>query len=186
MKFRDYVNESALSRIMQHINGDDTVGVISPFRGENTKEDNMKLYKKMADELRSMGYGYIPLNAGYKEEGDVLVKEKSFFVPKIAKKDLIKLGVKYKQYSVLFKDKDGFYEIGTNKNSGVGKILHRFKTGGKSISVDDLGDRFTEFFSKLAKGSHRNKKFLFVFKEQTGNGFVGSRFIDVELPVTNE
>jgi hypothetical protein len=52
-----------------------------------------------------------------------------------------------------------------------------FKTTGKNISVDDVGDMFTEFFSKLVKGSHAGKKFLFVSEVQTGNMFVGSRII---------
>ena len=175
MKFQKYIlNESSLSRIMQHISDNKTFGVVSPFRKDNSNKENKDAYAELKNEVREMGYGYIPLMGGYKEEKG-FVNEKSLFIPNITKDDIMEIGRKYNQDSILFKDKSGFYEIGTNRFTGVGKILTKFKTKGKDISVDDTGNVFTEFFSKLVKGGHSNKKFLFVSEHQTGNMFVGDR-----------
>jgi len=174
MKFKKYLIESSLSRIMQHITNDKSFGVVSASRKSNSDKENDDLYKELIKDVRKMGYGYIKLRGGYKEETG-FVNEKSLFIPNITKNDIIKLGKKYNQDSVLYKDYNGFYEIGTNEFTGVGKILTRFKTD--DISIDDTGEVFTEFFSKLVKGSHANKKFLFVSEHQTGNMFVGGRVL---------
>jgi len=180
MRLKEFINESSLSRIMQHIKSDKTFGVISPFRNDYTKKENEQRYKELIKDVREMGYGFIPLKGGYKEETG-FVNEKSLFIPNITKKEIVDLGKKYDQYSVLFKDKNSFVEIGTNKNSGIGKELTKFQIDGKGITVDDAGNMFTEFFSKLVKGSHRGKKFLFIAEEQTGNMFTGSRVIEVDI-----
>ena len=176
MRFNQYITESSLSRIMQHIQSPKPFGVISPFRADNSAKENEDAYNELKNDVRKLGYGYIPLQGGYKEESG-FVKEKSLFIPGISRKEIIDLGKKYGQYSVLYKEGNDFSEIGTNKNAGIGKKLMSFKTTGKNISVDDVGDMFTEFFSKLVKGSHAGKKFLFVSEVQTGNMFVGSRII---------
>lgn len=175
MRYQQFLDESSLSRIMTHINKD-TFGVISPFRKENSDKENNEKYKDLVKKIKEMGYGFIPLKGGYKEETG-FVNEKSLFIPNIKRKELIDLGKEYKQYSVIHKDKNDFSEIGTNKNAGIGKILTSFKIKGKNISVGDVGNIFTEFFSKLVKGSHLGKKFLFVAEMQTGSMFVGSRII---------
>jgi len=176
MRFSQYITESSLSRIMQHIQSPKPFGVLSPFRKDNGFKENEQAYKELLNDVRELGYGYIPLKGGYKEESG-FVKEKAIFIPGISRKEIIDLGKKYDQYSVLHKEGDDFSEIGTNKNSGIGKKLMSFKTKGKNISVDDVGDMFTNFFSQLVKGSHAGKKFLFVSEVETGNMFVGSRII---------
>ena len=79
---------------------------------------------------------------------------------------MIELGKKYNQHSVIVKDNNAFEMIGTNKAAGIGKVLDKFETGGRSISVDDIGDKFKDFFSHLLKGSHAGKKFLFKMQEK--------------------
>jgi len=180
MRYREYLNESSLSRIMQHIQGSNDFGVISPFRNDNTKQQNEQNYKELVQTVRDMGYGFIPLKGGYQEETG-FVNEKSLFIPNIKRKEIIELGKKYNQYSVIHKDKNDFSEIGTNKAAGIGKKLNSFKTEGKGISVDSIGAIFTDFFSKLVKGSHAGKKFLFVSEEQTGSMFVGSRVLEQDI-----
>ena len=56
--------------------------------------------------------------------------------------------------------------IGTNKSAGIGKVLDKFDVKGRNISIDDVGDKFKDFFSRLLKGSHRGKKFLFKMQEK--------------------
>ena len=44
--FKEYIAESSLSRIMQHIEKNSNFGVISPFRGDNTDKQNEDSYKE--------------------------------------------------------------------------------------------------------------------------------------------
>jgi hypothetical protein len=162
-----YLSESSLSRILQHINNPNMqFGVMSPFRKENSPEENESAYKELVTTVRNVGYGYIPLRGGYTEE-EGFVNEKTLFIPNITRKEMIDLGVKYNQWSIIHKDSKDFSEIGTNKNSGVGKILNSFKVArdGKSITLSAY-DLFKDFFSRLAKGSHSDKKFIFKMQEQ--------------------
>ena len=79
---------------------------------------------------------------------------------------MLELGKKYDQFSVIIKDKNAFAEIGTNKNAGINSVQNSFDISGRNISVDDVGDKFKDFFSRLLKGSHRGKKFLFKMQEK--------------------
>ncbi len=183
--FEDYadivnLNESSLSRIMTHINNKKTFGVISPFRKDNSKKENDIAYQNLIKLVKDMGYGYIEMKGGY-QESTGFVNEKSLFIPNIKRNEIIDLGIKFEQDSVIHKNNTDFVEIGTNNITGIKKILSKFKTKGKNISVDDVNDKFTDFFSKLVKGSHRGKKFIFVSENQTGSSFVGSRIIQQNI-----
>jgi len=158
------INESSLSRIWKHIEEDSSFGTLSPFRKDLTVKENEERYKELKNIIRSLGYGYIELEGGFNEEG-TMVKEKSLFIPKIKKEELIKLGERYNQYSVIYKDEKEFIEIGTNDKSGIGKILNDFISKGwnKNLSFDS--DLTKEIFSSLIKGSHKDKKFLYNLKE---------------------
>ena len=177
MRFQQYIlSESSISRIMHHVSSDSTFGVLSPFRKDNTKKENDVSYSELKKDVRDMKYGYIEMIGGYKEEKG-FVNEKSLFIPNIKKNEIILLGQKYNQDSILFKDKTGFFMIGTNNYTGIGTVLVKFKTQGKNVKVDDVGDAFTEFFSRLLKGSHRGKKFLFVNEIKLSNMFVGKKTV---------
>lgn len=161
----DYINESSLSRISKHIEKTENFGVISPFRKSNTDIDNIESYKKLAKDVRKMGYGYIELKGGYVGDEEFF-SEKSLFIPNIKRDEVIELGKKYDQHSVISKNKDSFALMGTNSISGVGKILDMFNVSERGINIDDIGDKFQEFFSMLLKGSHKSKKFLFKMMER--------------------
>ena len=79
--FKTYLAESSLSRIMHHVIKTENFGVMSSFRGDNTKEQNLKSYKELITLVRKMGYGFIELKGGYQEESG-FVNEKSLFIPK--------------------------------------------------------------------------------------------------------
>ena len=66
--------EVKLSRVFQYVE-DDTkdFGIVSAFRGENSREDNKKLHDDLKKRVRDMGYGYIEMKGGYQEEGGVVV-----------------------------------------------------------------------------------------------------------------
>jgi len=166
MKLRDLINESSLSRIWQHVeNPTSTFGVLSASRKDLPNTENTKNHLELKKKIKGLGLGFIELRGGYKEETG-FNEEMSLFVPKINKKELVSLGAEYNQYSVLYKDKNIFVEIGTNKNSGVGTILGKFiKSSGKS-NYDFSKEILKDFFSSLLKGSHRGKKFLFRLQER--------------------
>ena len=165
LPFKTYIAESSLSRIMTHIKKTENFGVISPFRKEFSNKENLDRYKELKEIVREKGYGFIELKGGYQEE-DGFVNEKSLFIPNIKKNEMLELGKKYNQHSVIVKDSNAFEMIGTNKTAGIGKVLDKFETGGRSISVDDVGEQLKDFFSRLLKGSHRGKKFLFKVQEK--------------------
>ena len=165
-QFKEYLQESSLSRIMTHITKTENFGVMSPFRKEFSDKENLERYKELKELVREKGYGFIELKGGYQEETG-FVNEKSLFIPNIKKKEMMELGKKYDQFSVIIKDKNTFAEIGTNKNAGINSVQNKFDVGGKrNISVDDVGNIFKDFFSRLLKGSHAGKKFLFKVQEK--------------------
>lgn len=104
------------------------------------------------------------MEGGFKEEGD-WIKEKSLFIPSIKKETLIELGVKYDQFSVIYKDNNEFVEIGTNKKSGIGKILNNFIKQGWDKNIDINSELTKQFFLSLIKGKHKDKRFLFNIDE---------------------
>jgi len=159
------IHESSLSRIITHIEKTKEFGVISPFRKSNTDKENTDNFKELVITVRDMGYGYIQLDGGYSgDEG--FFSEKSLFIPNIKRDEIIKLGKRYDQHSIIHKNDDNFALIGTNIDAGIGKVLSKFDVSGRGISIDDVGDKFRDFFSTLTKGSHSGKKFLFKMQEK--------------------
>ncbi len=101
-------------------------------------------------------------------------------------KDFIGNIPKDDQYSVIFKDKNEFIEIGTSRDSNnVGEILKSFKqksgyqADGKPNNFSDDKNNLSfakelikSFFPSLSKGSHAGGKFVFSLKEE--NYSIGS------------
>lgn len=159
------IYESSLSRIWKHIEGDKSFGVISPFRKYYSEKENLERYSELKKIIRDkLKLGYIELDGGFKEEGE-WVHEKSLFIPNIKKEDLLNLGEKFDQYSVIYKDKNEFVEIGTNDFSVKGQILSDFIKKGWNKNIQINSKLTKELFSKLIKGSHKDRKFLFNMKE---------------------
>ena len=168
------IDESSLSRIWQYVEDPKkTFGVITSYREGG--EDNEGNFIELKSDVRSMGKGYIALAGGYEEikkDGSVvLVKEPSLLVPKIRKKDLIELGVKYDQDSVIYKDEREFKLISTSNRGGnaVGATMIDFKKGAGRNNLELSKKALKNFFSALLKGSHRGRRF--VFKEGVAESF---------------
>ena len=107
LPFKTYIAESSLSRIMTHVTKTENFGVISPFRKEFSNKENLDRYKELKEIVRERGYGFIELKGGYQEE-DGFVNEKSLFIPNIKKNEMLELGKKYNQHSVIVKDSNAF------------------------------------------------------------------------------
>ena len=158
--------ESSLSRLFQMVQEDErTFGILSAFRGTNPKEENLAAHAALKKKIRAMGYGYIELRGGYKEEtGDV--EELSLMIPNIEKTELVNLGRANGQHSVMFKDKKDFYYIGTNESSGIGKVLMSFHKGAGKDNMDLAKSSVLNFYSQLKKASDADKKFVFKSKDE--------------------
>lgn len=158
-----YLKEASLSRIWKHIEEGRPFGMITAFRGDYTRKDNLARNKKMEAAIRAAGYGFFRMEGHYIEgygSGNAQdVKEQSFFVigdsgdDETFKLFLKQQGKKFDQDSIFYFDpekKKGFL-IGTNstgwpglnKEMDVGK-WHPSKVG--------------EFYSKM-------KRQTFVFEK---------------------
>ena len=127
MKFKEYINESSLSRLWKHTIDHDA-GIMTAFRYASdcgkgiqyTKKENLQRNKKLAAQLKSKGYGVTRIIGRY-PEGGVDKKEIGYFIVdlkdnSVLEKDLKSLGKDYEQDSILFipKDSGKAYLIGTN------------------------------------------------------------------------
>ena len=159
-KFDEYMKqnlfESSLAKVYQKVSYNKiSFGVVSSYRKKNNDIENKKLYKELKKNIREKGYGYIELTGGFEEE-DGRVEEKSLIIHDIKKDELIELGNKYEQESVIFKDPNIFVEI----DCRTSKPIRKFKNT-LSLDVDILED----YFSRLLKGSHSEKSFKFILEE---------------------
>jgi hypothetical protein len=167
------LNEAGLSRIHQHTK-ESPIGVITAFRGENSLQKNKALNQKLKGDIRAAGYGFVKLIGryveGYGSEDETPVDEISFLV--IGNKGqsgnlkgfLKKMGVKYRQDSVLFKNEENDLAvlIGTGSGypaKGTQKKLGKFHP-----------QRMGEFYSKM-----RGQTFTFESYQHASNNM--SRFL---------
>jgi len=170
--YRTLIAESSISRIYQHIEEPGRAfGVISANRADNSDAEHNKLYAELKTAVRTMGLGFIEMRGGYKGDQG-FVTEPSLFIPSISRKQIIELGKKYNQHSIIFKDASEFSMIGTNESAGIGKILSSFKFGSGKENLVLAQEAMKDFFSALLKGSHRGKKFLFRMEEKEVWGFL--------------
>jgi hypothetical protein len=159
--------EAKLSRVFQYVEDDKKdFGILSAFRGSNSEKDNKARHEELKKAIRQMGYGFIELRGGYKgDEG--YVEELSLLIPNITKKGIVDLGRQFQQHSVMYKNDQDFYYIGTNEEAGVGNVLMRFKKGEGQDNLELAKHKVVDFFSQLKKGAHSEKKFVFNVKPDT-------------------
>jgi len=167
--FKNFIAESSLSRIWQHVESNRDFGVVSAYRDDMSNEEKVAAHSALKKTVRGMGYGFVEMRGGY--NGDQgFVQEESLFIPNITRKFIIELGVNYQQHSVIHKSKEEFVLVSTNSKDGIGKILTNFTRGGKD-NFNTAKDAIKDFFSSLAKGSHRGKKFVFNVEERESWSF---------------
>lgn len=167
MKFKEIqheLNESSMARIWQHItNENSTFGVMSAFRSNLSPEENKARHEELKNELRKNNLGYIEVEGAYREKQTGKMKdEASLFIPNVSRIQMISFGQKYDQDSVLYKDESAFQMIGTNKDTGIGKVMLEFKTDKDTMTFNQ--GFMKDFYSSLKKGSHAKRKFLFGMK----------------------
>ena len=163
-KLTSLITESSLSRVFQFIeDGSRDFGMISASRHEYGPEENEQRHLQLKRAVRDAGLGYIETRGGFVEDGEIEVQEKSLFVPNIDRDTIERLGSDFEQDSVLYKGEGGFSELGT-RGKNKGKTLTTFKQGKGKDNLQLGKEAVKKFFSSLAKGSHRGKKFVFTSK----------------------
>ena len=138
------LNESNTSRIYKHLSDDSNCAIISAYRGENSDKENKELHQKLRSDIRNLGLGYIEFTSRWVEEGESF-DEESYLIPGIDERDAISLGRKFKQSSIIYKDKDKCVEICTApfESYGVGDIVRTYNNVGPNmLNLNDAKDIF--------------------------------------------
>lgn len=182
--FRNVLTEASLTRIWDAIQKHSS-GAITSYRGERTKAENKANQRELLAYLKTKGYSVISVKGSYIEnfgsDNQKEVGEPSFIVINREvegddggklKADLIKLGKKYDQDSVLIIPVGGkdAYLHGTSKRDNA------YPDYGKEVKVGSgkFGYASGEFFSRV-----RGRKFAFeeIDFPQTINGIRGWKIL---------
>lgn len=163
----DMLTEASLGRLVQHFNDGDCIAIVSAFRGERTKAENMKMTKALRTFVLGSKFGFNKVIGGYSEQQDdgslvniddehstiIYAKpEREAELRKLA----IALGKKYEQDSVLFvgSDRKAVW-IFTRPDNFMKKPV------GSTMELGDFHPRqIGVYFTKIGK-----KNFSFVMKE---------------------
>ena len=153
------LNESSISRIWQHIKSDRSFGVISAYVIGLGEKDNQERHNNLKQDVKSLKLGYVEQISGYSYEGeDEQVKEKSLFIPNISLDQLLKLGKKYEQESVVYKDNDRFDLIKVSS----GSVIVSFQKKNTPLTFDK--NVFKNAYSQFIKSKNKNRLKPFAFK----------------------
>ena len=138
-----------INRVLQHLNNDNTC-MITAYRSNFSNKQNEIRNKKLANDIRNLGYSYIRIIGSYIEKGNIEPTEENSFL--IIDKDLteegqnkffnnmLKLCELYDQDSVLI-------SLPNNKNiltatyNKDGKIIYGLFS---NINIDTMNDFFTK------------------------------------------
>lgn len=187
----NYIKESSLSRIIQHIESGRTFAIISAYRGYNDingwqldypklkdlpiekldakiEELDEEAHKKLKNELWKISkFGIIEQGSGFQG-----VDEKSFFIPNIKYEQAFEISNRYKQKSMLWKDDNFFGEIftinytdkyGTHKMRDKGiEFQQEVKNGVITFDPEILKYAYSQLFRA---NKNQRKKYAFVVKE---------------------
>jgi len=158
--YANKLKESSLSKVFQH--SKDAFIMISACRNDYNDMQLKQKTKELANDIRSAGLGYIKTVGGYIEDGNeegIPVVEMSFFVPynnSVTPEEFKNLAIewcnKYNQDTVLLKM--------PNSND----INYLNKSGEIEMTFNNtrLDDKFIQqYFSYLAKGKHKGRRFYF-------------------------
>ena len=188
MKLQD-IRESSLSRVHSKMQ-DGTVGTITAYRSEFSKQDNQKRNKSLVAKLMALGYSVTAVKGSYIEnygsDDEREVSEHSFLVaPRSVEQndtieaDLIRLGNIFDQDSVLI------ISNGKGKLVGTSHRDNAWPSFGKEEPVGGFkGGQAAEFMSRI-----NNRPYVFEEIEYPGtiNGIRGMKILaeknwqDIEL-----
>jgi hypothetical protein len=159
------ISEASLSRVWQHVNSDRPIALLTAFRNEYTRKENLARNRTLATDIRKAGYGYFFVDGYWIENQgtpqEVHVAEDSIFVvgdehdQEGFLRRIVQFGKQYNQDAVLVKNSQGaklysqtgeqILDVGTLKPGKVADIYTRLRTGKQADSFvfeaerDDLG-----------------------------------------------
>ena len=126
------INESSLSRIKSHIEGDKDFCILTAYRGGNETKVNKRKNRALASDIRQMGCGFFHLDGYFIEdkgtEDERKIEEDSLFVISNGSssfaRQITKLANDYDQEGVILKIEDVIYylDVRTNEKFDVGKF----------------------------------------------------------------
>jgi hypothetical protein len=127
------INEASLGRVYQHIikNASKSFAIITAFRAEYTKKQNLQRNKSLQGSVRSLGHGFFKVKGYWVEcqnsdleyskcpdDMKVRVVEDSLFVPNITKKQAVKLAKKYDQDAIIYSGEETNEKVELISKSG--------------------------------------------------------------------
>jgi hypothetical protein len=162
--------ESGYPRVANAIRGIvPSINTVGIFTGQNpqsqkaTNTFNKEINKNVEKTLRDGNFGIIKLDGNYG------VEEESFLVPNIAKDELIRLGNKLDQTSVIFGEKTNngmhFQEIWTTDGVNDEDIKHKVGDINKEQNVFINDNNFVEYYSEI-----KGRRFRIPFYDDDYNG----------------
>jgi hypothetical protein len=159
LKFSELKQASTVSRVLHFLNSEYPCAVLSAYLYMDpdtgvlvSLEENKTKQGELMKDLQQQGYGFFPLRAKFKEN-DTISEEESLCVPKMSFDEAVKMGQKYRQFSVLAKDENGIFgEVNTRNN--VGEWIRIFNPKNTKISEED----FVGAFSQLMRGNPNAKR----------------------------
>lgn len=166
------LREGGASRIYSHITGNKDWAIISPYRSNLSKSENIRKMKDLKSKIKGLGYGYTELKSTWseknKETGEVnSSNEYSLLIFGIGKKEAMKLGTEFEQSSIVVKDGDVVEEICTTpfttydgKNVGIGDTVRKFNAEGNHVLNIDRAEKIVSgedsgFVSTPTQGGSR-------------------------------
>lgn len=162
------LEEASTSRLVQRFTDkDSTFAIISASRPD---KDNKARLKSLKSDVRSLGLGFNEF-VGRRVENGESFDEDSLLIPDISFEDAFKLGQKYDQSSIIYKDSEGVREICTTpfESYSVGDVVRDYNIDpNKPLNTSTTQKIFSsgvdETTSFLKKDSNR-KPFNFQIKE---------------------
>lgn len=147
------INESSTSRLHSILSSKDSIfAIISPYRSEYDSPDNQKRMIQLKSDVRKLGLGFNQFVSRWVEDGESF-DEESLLISNIDYKTAIKLGEKYNQSSIIYKDKNSLNEICTTEFETYkpGDVVRTFNIGKDMMNIKNAEDIFSR-----RKGSNKN------------------------------
>ncbi len=141
-----------------------TYAFISTYDENRSYYDNKKRRNELHKELKNLKPDYTKeFDSGWEftnDKGEKKVIQEPFcFVADIKKDDAVKLGVKYNQKAIIYKDSESFQRISTNEIDGIGNITKKIDLP-SSLTMEN----FKEIYEELREIG-KKRKLLLIIKE---------------------
>jgi len=166
---KEALNEMSLSRVWQHAKraGERSWAILTSWRYGKTNRQNMVQFKKLQQDVRSMGLGFFKLKGHWKEcrRSDIPYKdcpkqdlidsvELSLWVNGISKRDAEKLMKKYNQDGIVYAGPETKGNVYYVLRGGADQNIGKFKPNKIAQGYSELKGRpfVFEGFEYIAQG----------------------------------